>query len=57
MHSESNTIHQQAVELFRQPGLENSFQYELRHKEIIDCITEWGIGSNKIVTLAEIKEN
>jgi len=36
MHSESNTIHQQAVDLFRQPGLENSFQYELRHKEIID---------------------
>ena len=36
MHSESPTIHKIAVELFSQPGLEYSLEYELRHKEIID---------------------
>ena len=36
MHSESKDIHELAVELFRQPGLESNQQYELRHKEIID---------------------
>ena len=36
MHSESREIHEQAVELFQQPGLENSYRFELRHKEIID---------------------
>jgi uncharacterized protein (DUF924 family) len=33
MHSESQVIHEQAVELFRGSG---SFDFELRHKRIID---------------------
>jgi len=36
MHSESTLIHELAVELFNQPGLEEQYRYELRHKEIID---------------------
>ncbi|MFD2231057.1 DUF924 family protein [Alkalimarinus sediminis] len=36
MHSESVLIHEQAVKLFDQPGLENNLQFEYRHKEIID---------------------
>jgi uncharacterized protein (DUF924 family) len=36
MHSESRTIHVQAERLFRQPGLENNYAYELKHKAIID---------------------
>ena len=36
MHSESPLIHQRAVELFSQPGLEFNLKFELRHKEIID---------------------
>jgi len=36
MHSESASIHQQAVELFNQPGLENNYDFELKHKVIID---------------------
>lgn len=36
MHSESALIHEQAVKLFDQPGLENNLQFEYRHKEIID---------------------
>lgn len=36
MHSESVLIHQQAVKLFAQAGLENNLQFEYRHKEIID---------------------
>ena len=36
MHSESRLIHEQAVRLFSQPGLENSLEFEMRHKAIID---------------------
>lgn len=36
MHSESKLIHQQAVELFNISGMENSYQFELKHKVIID---------------------
>jgi uncharacterized protein (DUF924 family) len=36
MHSESGAIHELAVELFQQPGLEDNYEYELKHKEIID---------------------
>jgi len=36
MHSESPLIHDEAVRLFSQPGLEGSLEYELLHKEIID---------------------
>ncbi len=36
MHSESAEIHEIAMFLFNQPGLEDNFNYEMRHKEIID---------------------
>ena len=36
MHSESGTVHQRAVELFSQPGLEGNLNFELKHKKIID---------------------
>lgn len=36
MHSESAIIHQQAVKLFSQPGLENNLDFEMKHKVIID---------------------
>jgi|TARA_B110000503_G_scaffold54556_1_gene87613 uncharacterized protein (DUF924 family) len=36
MHSESAVIHQQAIELFKQPGLEDNYTFELKHKAIID---------------------
>ncbi|MGH8146345.1 MAG: DUF924 family protein [Rhodanobacteraceae bacterium] len=36
MHSESRVIHVQAERLFRQPGLENNYEFELKHKAIID---------------------
>lgn len=36
MHSESKTIHAQAMVLFDQPGLENNLDFEVRHKAIID---------------------
>ncbi|HAS62261.1 MAG TPA: DUF924 domain-containing protein [Vibrio sp.] len=36
MHSESAVIHQQALQLFNQPGLENNYNFELKHKVIID---------------------
>ena len=36
MHSESLMIHEVAVALFSQSGMEANLQFELRHKEIID---------------------
>ena len=36
MHSESPVIHQQAVKLFAQPGLEYNYEFELKHRAIID---------------------
>jgi uncharacterized protein (DUF924 family) len=36
MHSESAVIHKQAVDLFNQEGMENNYEYELMHKEIVD---------------------
>lgn len=36
MHSESKIIHEVAVNLFDQEGLEDNYKYELAHKDIID---------------------
>lgn len=36
MHSESPAIHQQAMALLSQPGLEFNLEFEIKHKEIID---------------------
>lgn len=36
MHSESKSIHEKALELFSEPGLEHNLDYELKHKKIID---------------------
>lgn len=36
MHSESKIIHEQALKLFQQPGLEFNLDFEIKHKEIID---------------------
>lgn len=36
MHSESKLIHDTALSLFSEPGLEEALDYELKHKVIID---------------------
>jgi uncharacterized protein (DUF924 family) len=36
MHSESRAVHVDAERLFRQPGLEGNYKFELGHKAIID---------------------
>lgn len=36
MHSESLLIHEQAVELFAEPGLESNLDFEHKHKVIIE---------------------
>ena len=36
MHSESPAIHQGAVKLFEQPGMETNLDYELKHQTIIE---------------------
>ena len=36
MHSESKEVHETAVEIFNKPGMEGAYDYELKHKAIID---------------------
>ena len=36
MHSESNNIHNTALMLFAEPGLEKAFDFELKHKSTIE---------------------
>jgi uncharacterized protein (DUF924 family) len=36
MHSESSVIHEIAVRLFSQPGMDSNLEYEQKHKAIID---------------------
>ena len=36
MHSESLKIHQQAVILYDQEGMENNLEFEYKHKQIIE---------------------
>lgn len=36
MHSESSAIHENAVKLFSEDGMDSNLQFELRHKAIID---------------------
>lgn len=36
MHSESPVIHELAMELFKEPGLESNLKFEIRHKAVID---------------------
>jgi uncharacterized protein (DUF924 family) len=36
MHSESRLIHQHAVELYKANGMENNYDFEIKHKLIID---------------------
>jgi uncharacterized protein (DUF924 family) len=36
MHSESRVIHAEAERLFRHPGLEDNYRFELKHKAIVD---------------------
>lgn len=36
MHSESAAIHEEAVKIFSQSGLESNLDFELKHKAIID---------------------
>ena len=36
MHSESLKIHKKAVRLFNEPGMEDYFDYEIKHKNIIE---------------------
>lgn len=36
MHSESLTIHHEAVELYQKNGIQNNLDFELKHKKIIE---------------------
>lgn len=48
MHSESKIIHEWAERLYRNNGLAENYDFELRHKAIIDCFGRYP-HSNKIL--------
>ena len=50
-YGESGAIHEQAVVLFCQPGLEASLDFELRYNAIID---RFGRYPNRNVTLSRV---
>ena len=55
MHSESSFIHLQAVELFRMLGDDDTLDYEMRHKAIIDKFGRYP-HRNEILGRASTKE-
>ena len=55
MHSESLLIHQQAVKVFSQAGLESNYQFELKHKVILEQFGRYP-HRNKILNRASSKE-
>ncbi|MFN2340997.1 MAG: DUF924 family protein [Halanaerobium sp.] len=36
MHSESLLVHKKAIRLFNEPGMEDYFEYEIKHKKITE---------------------
>ena len=36
MHSESLVVHAEAMRLFNQPGLETNYEFEIKHRDIIE---------------------
>lgn len=58
MHSESKLIHNSAVQLFSEPGLEKNLDFELKHKKIIDRFGRYPQRNkvlNRISTPEELK--
>ncbi|GMR20612.1 MAG: DUF924 family protein [Gammaproteobacteria bacterium] len=55
MHSESARIHEQAVTLFSDPGMEYNLEFELKHKAIIDRFGRYP-HRNKILGRPSTKE-
>ena len=55
MHSESRDIHENAVTLFADPGLESNLDFELKHKAIIDRFDRYP-HRNEILSRPSTKE-
>ncbi|PIS10776.1 MAG: hypothetical protein COT73_07625 [Bdellovibrio sp. CG10_big_fil_rev_8_21_14_0_10_47_8] len=55
MHSESLKVHEQAVLLFSEPGLENNLAFEIKHKKIIEQFGRYP-HRNKILGRESTKE-
>lgn len=55
MHSESAAIHEEAVNVFSKPGLEDNLDFEMKHKRIIDRFGRYP-HRNKILGRTSTKE-
>lgn len=58
MHSESRVIHEEAMRLFSQPGMEEHLPYELDHKSIIDRFGRYphrNMLLNRLSTVEELR--
>lgn len=56
MHSESSVIHQQALILFNQPGLEDNLEFEIKHKTIIDRFDRYPHRNQVLGRLSTVEE-
>ena len=55
MHSESKEIHKMSIELFNKPGLEDTYDFAVKHKNIIDRFGRYP-HRNKILGRQSTKE-
>lgn len=56
MHSESRVIHEEAVKLFSNPGMEEGLNYEKDHKKIIDQFGRFPHRNGILHRLSTLKE-
>lgn len=56
MHSESRSIHEVALKLFSQPGLEENLKFEIDHKKIIDQFGRYPHRNGILNRLSTLKE-
>jgi len=56
MHSESLIVHELALKMFSQPGLEDNFEYEIKHKNIIERFGRYPHRNRLLGRLSTIEE-
>ena len=56
MHSESLTIHEQAVLLFNQEGMESNLKFEYKHKQIIEQFGRYPHRNEVLQRMSSAKE-
>ena len=56
MHSESLTIHDIAVELYKSNGIENNLEFEIKHRDIIEKFGRYPHRNNMLNRVSTVEE-